>query len=530
MKKKLLVLLSAIAVIAVSAAVFSACSRGEGHEHALTEHKALEATCTEAGNIAYWECEECGKIFSDAEGNSELAPLDTVILPSGHTLGNWIVDEEPTCAQEGSRHKDCTSCGAVLERGAISKTDHVLVIDRGIEPTCTSMGKTEGIHCSACNKVLLAQKSIPKLDHTPGEWIVDSEPTCAREGSRHTECEECGSVLKIVTLEKLPHSFVDRVCENCGALDYSEGLEYYLKDDGTYMLKSIGNCVDNVIIVPEVYNEKPVTEIFTHAFYGCENITSIILPDSIIEIGDSAFYKCTKLSKIILPNSLQSIGQSVFSYCGIESIDIPVSVKEIGDWSFSHCNKLVNIVLPESLSKIGKSMFSGCSSLQSVEIPDSVEVISRSAFFECINLKSIDIPNGVQKIDTSVFYGCTGLEKVSLPNTVRQIGISAFQSCTKLVSIELPSSLESISSYAFAYCTGLKIVNIPKAVEYIEAEAFVACYNLQSVEFGESQGWQYTSAPAGAEMIAISETMLSDPAAAAKCLWSDYVSYYWIKG
>ena len=72
---------------------------------------------------------------------------------------------------------------------------------------------------------------------------MDREATCVREGIRHTECEECGNVLKTETLDKLPHSYVDRVCENCGALDYSKGLEFKSNYNGTYTLTGIGTCI-----------------------------------------------------------------------------------------------------------------------------------------------------------------------------------------------------------------------------------------------------------------------------------------------
>ena len=575
MKKKLLVLLSAIAVIAVSAAVFSACSRGEGHEHALTEHKALEATCTEAGNIAYWECEECGKIFSDAEGNSELAPLDTVILPSGHTLGNWIVDEEPTCAQEGSRHKECTLCGAVLERGAISKSDHVLVIDRGIEPTCTSMGKTEGIHCSACNKVLLAQKSIPKLDHTPGEWIVDREATCVREGIRHTECEECGNVLKTETLDKLPHSYVDRICENCGALDYSKGLEFKSNYNGTYTLTGIGTCSDEKVIVPDTYNGKPVTEIGREAFGGCLQITHLILPESVVEIGTSAFEDCSSLCSVVFSDVTESIGMYAFANCSLQTLRIPDSVTSIEYGAFSDCTALTSVVLSSSLDKISGSVFSGCSKLQSVVVPGSVETIEKFAFAdcggletvtfgeglrtighwsftECIRLTRVVVPDTVTTINSSAFNECISLreivlsdaletigeyaftrcaiESIEIPSSIKRIETGVFYGCTSLTSVSIPESLSSIGDSAFGNCTSLENVSIPETVQEIGRDAFTFCGKLQQATFADTQGWQYTSAPAGAEMIAISETMLSDPAAAAKCLRSDYATYYWIKG
>ena len=54
-------------------------------KYALSKTDAKAATCTEAGNIEYWTCERCSKIFSDAEGTIEIALADTVINALDHT-------------------------------------------------------------------------------------------------------------------------------------------------------------------------------------------------------------------------------------------------------------------------------------------------------------------------------------------------------------------------------------------------------------------------------------------------------------
>ena len=55
------------------ATVFSAAScAGDAHEHTLRQMKAKEATCFEDGNLAYWECTECKRLFADAEGTEEV--------------------------------------------------------------------------------------------------------------------------------------------------------------------------------------------------------------------------------------------------------------------------------------------------------------------------------------------------------------------------------------------------------------------------------------------------------------------------
>ena len=53
------------------------------HVHAAEKTEAKAATCTEAGNIAYWYCEDCGKYFSDEALTEEITLADTVIPATG---------------------------------------------------------------------------------------------------------------------------------------------------------------------------------------------------------------------------------------------------------------------------------------------------------------------------------------------------------------------------------------------------------------------------------------------------------------
>ena len=79
------------------------------HTHNLLKVDARDASCTENGNIAYYVCEDCDKIFADEEGTVELTMEDTVISAIGHKY-EWIIDIEPTDAENGMKHEECTNC------------------------------------------------------------------------------------------------------------------------------------------------------------------------------------------------------------------------------------------------------------------------------------------------------------------------------------------------------------------------------------------------------------------------------------
>ena len=123
----------------------------------------------------------------------------------------------------------------------------------------------------------------------------------------------------------------ERTCEvrsndYSGAIDIPASVEY---DGNTYSVTSIGN----------------------YAFFNCDALTSINIPNSVTSIGDDAFYSCDALTSINIPNSVTSIGDDAFSYCdALTSINIGNSVTSIGDNAFSGCKALTSINIPNSLA------------------------------------------------------------------------------------------------------------------------------------------------------------------------------------
>lgn len=83
------------------------------HNPILVEGK--EATCTEEGQKAYYECEGCNKWFEDGTASIEITDKNSIIIPKkAHTPSAWIVDKEATEKDKGSQHKECIDCHTVL--------------------------------------------------------------------------------------------------------------------------------------------------------------------------------------------------------------------------------------------------------------------------------------------------------------------------------------------------------------------------------------------------------------------------------
>ena len=98
-------------------------------------------------------------------------------------------------------------------------------------------------------------------------------------------------------------SFFVEVVINVNALN-EYALKYTLNDDG--LSYSVVDCDDSVtgeIIIPDLYNNLPITEIGCSAFSNCNKLQSIIIGSRVTRIGDYAFSNCTSLKTVKLPDS-----------------------------------------------------------------------------------------------------------------------------------------------------------------------------------------------------------------------------------
>ena len=86
--------------------------------HSMTATAGKAATCTEAGNSAYWTCSRCHKFFSDAAGKTEIAKDSWVIAALGHDEATRAAVAATCYASGHEADTYCKRCGIVLAAGA----------------------------------------------------------------------------------------------------------------------------------------------------------------------------------------------------------------------------------------------------------------------------------------------------------------------------------------------------------------------------------------------------------------------------
>ena len=151
----------------------------------------------------------------------------------------------------------------------------------------------------------------------------------------------------------------------------SGALVSVLGDPLTYKVEgdtvAIVDCKETAsgeLVIPPNYDGKPVTSIGSSAFYDCDSLTSITIPDSVTSIGGDTFSGCSSLESVKIPNKIRIINSGTFSYClKLKSITIPNKVFIINDYAFQYCSSLTSVTIPDSVTSIRGSAFQNCSSL-----------------------------------------------------------------------------------------------------------------------------------------------------------------------
>ena len=309
-------------------------------------------------------------------------------------------------------------------------------------------------------------------------------------------------------------------------------LNFELNEDcASYSVTRCKETATGEVVVPSSCHNMPVTKLANNAFHNCENVTSVIIPDSVESIGNSVFANCTSLKSIDIPDSVLSIGDYVFLNCSsLEEITIPDSVTSLGDIKIASSvfyNDESNWV--DGVLYIGNHLIKAKTAINGeCSVKSGTRTIAAKAFENCSDITDVSIPRSLVSVGQSAFTNCTSIENVNYESTQsawNKIVIYADNDClvnANIVCVPLadtsylryslnedkasysvgcrmpavgeiiiPNSFKglpvtAINYLGFANCGKLTHVTIPDTVTEIGIEAFQSCDSLKSIEIPDS--------------------------------------------
>lgn len=169
-------------------------------KHSYDDGEIITAANCNTDGVKRYTCTGCGATKTENLGKD----------PSNHAGTQIVVNaREASCGDGYTGDTVCSACRYVYQYGKTipAVTDnHTPVIDAAVAPTCTTVGLTEGSHCSVCNTVLVAQTEIPAKGHTE---VVDPSVPATKTKTGLTEgrhCSICGAVL--VAQQVIPSTII----------------------------------------------------------------------------------------------------------------------------------------------------------------------------------------------------------------------------------------------------------------------------------------------------------------------------------
>ena len=179
-------------------------NKNEEHTHNLTLVAAKAATCTTAGNSAYYTCDGCDKWFADATGSVEITDKTSVeIAPLNHdwnapaytwNADNTVCTATRTCKRDAGHKETATATVTSAQTKA---------------PTCTAKGETTYTAAFTEAWANTQTKTVDNIAALGHDWSTAWTGDSTDHWHKCTRCD--------ATTTKAAHDYgSDNVCDTCG--------------------------------------------------------------------------------------------------------------------------------------------------------------------------------------------------------------------------------------------------------------------------------------------------------------------------
>ena len=486
--------------------------------HTLTHHALKDATCTEAGNIEYWQCSVCNKLFSDEATTKEFTDAASLVIPAkGHTF---------------DREGNCTVCHYKDSRYALFNLEgitNVTIIDNDSYPWKMLDLNADGMsnvssYFTAESKGLMSNNY--GKGHSTSEIIVKfnvEKPILfsfkyliSAKNSNYVFITLNGKLLDEIkgTEQKVYKSILNKL--NKG--EYTLKLSYNIFDlvgDGNkgadrafiYDLNTATTISDYVAELDATNTKLTFKKITSNNLESIDLSRLVIVNDKPM-VKDMYDIETKNIKNIVFDESFKTYAPTSLSgfFNGCETLETisgleylnTANVKYMSDM-FGGCQNLSSLDLSKfNTEKVTdmSGMFYGCQKLSSLDLSkfNTEKVTYMSSMFEdCQELSSLDLSNfntkEVKQMN-SMFLGCSALTSLDLSNfntaNVMDMG-NMFLNCSVLSSLTLSNfNTEKVESMGkmFEGCSALTSLDLSnfntKKVRYM-ASMFRACSALTTI-------------------------------------------------
>lgn len=274
-----------------------------------------------------------------------------------------------------------------------------------------------------------------------------------------------------------------------------------------------GSAYRGIVLAVELAED--ITKIPYHAFYKCNQLTTVEIPASVTEMGkNDVFEGCTALTSITVADG----NETFFAEDGVlyrheedddgnkvddefialicppgknGEVALKAGTVEIGGSAFEGCTKLTGVTLNGGLTRIGSNAFGGCSSLQDVTLSATLTSLGNGVFNGCTSLASLKVAAGntkfsaqdgvlynIDKTELLLYPAAKPDETFAIPNTVTRIDTYGFSENPHIKTVTA-NALTSIESSAFMNCESLTSFSA-KSLGEVKLQAFYQCAKLET--------------------------------------------------
>ena len=385
------------------------------------------------------------EIIKRQPGDNDFSGLNVLYELTGFKAFSYVNSEIEACEKSINELKEKVKARQESENQ--SKEDEVSRLDKEIQSGIHEIEDSLSLIHTHLAKVF-QKESSDFITHFK-TYLISCDNVAKANNVRTSVVEEMSWTYTIL-------NETEKTCEVGAVYNLTDGTGWFIERKS-----AIERTTAGAVVIPPVIDGYTVVGLKSGAFNGCNEMTSLVVPGTVMKLGENVF----------------------------------------------QCEKLATVELCEGITEIPVQCFYNCTNLHNVNIPSTVKVIQGAAFSKCTNLETINIPVGVVKICNGAFYD-SGIKEVIIPRGCEEIEYGAFDGCIKLERLFISKDVKKIGDFASHphwYPTFANTPSLSSIVVEDGNEVFDSRNNCNAIIYSETneliQGCKTTRIPSDVEII-----------------------------